>query len=295
MSEARIYDRGYRRYEGRRLGTTAAVLSLWRHTVQRIMGLRRSFRHKILPFLSVLIAYLPAIAFIGILALLPKDVNQGRGPGSLVPTYYQYYGFVSAAIIVFVVFSAPEALCPDRRNRTLSVYLASPLSRESYLLAKALAVATVVLFVTLGPLLLLLIGYVLQSHGPDGPLGVLRVLGRIVGAGVAVAVFYTAFSLAVASRTDRRGLATGGALIVIFITHVTAGILAFAFGLNKAVLVVSLLIAPVELGIRILGAPASVHAMAGTSTWVVAAGCLAWTVVFAGLVYLRYSSLQVTR
>jgi ABC-2 type transport system permease protein len=295
VSDARIYDRGYRRYEGKRLGETAAVLSLWRHTIQRIMGLRRSARHKILPFLSVGIAYLPAIAFIGALALIPKDVNGGRGPASFVPTYYEYYAVVSAAIVVFVVFSAPEALCPDRRNKSLSLYLASPLSRDTYLLAKALAVATVVLFVTLGPLLLLLIGYILQSNGPHGPVGVLAELGRIVGAGVAVAVFYTAFSLAVASLTDRRGLATGGSLIVIFITHVSAGILAFAFGLTKSVLVLSLLIAPFELAVRILGAPGDHLAATGVSTWVIGAGCAAWTVVFAGLVYLRYSALQVTR
>jgi ABC-2 type transport system permease protein len=295
MSDARIYDRGYRRYEGERLGQAAAIRSLWRHTVQRVMGLRRSARHKILPFLSVIIAYLPAVAFIGILALLPKDINQGRGPASLVPTYWQYYGYVSAAIIVFVVFSAPEALCPDRRNRSLSLYLASPLNRDTYLLAKALAVASVVLFVTLGPLLLLLIGYILQNNGPHGPLGVLEQLGRIVGAGVAIAVFYTAFSLAIASLTDRRGLATGGSLIVVFITHVAAGALAFGFGLSKAVLMVSLLVAPLELGARILGAPASGIAADGVSTWVVAAGCAGWTILFSGLVYLRYSALQVTR
>jgi ABC-2 type transport system permease protein len=295
MSDARIYDRGYRRYEGQRLGQSAAIRSLWRHTVQRIMGLRRSARHKILPFLSVGIAYLPAIAFIGILALLPKDINNGQGPASFVPKYYEYYGFVSAAIVVFVVFSAPEALCPDRRYKTMSVYLASPLNRETYLLSKALAVASVILFVTFGPLLLLLIGYILQSNGPDGPVGVMAELARIAGAGLAVAVFYTAFALAVASLTDRRGLATGGSLIVIFITHVMAGILAFAFGLNKAVLVVSLLLAPFELGVRILGAPGRNLAAPDVSTWVIAAGCAAWTVVFAGLVYLRYSALQVTR
>ena len=71
MSEAQIYEQGYRRYDGRRLGRAAAVRSVWKHTVQRVLGLRRSARHKVLPFLAILFAYLPAVAFIGILALIP--------------------------------------------------------------------------------------------------------------------------------------------------------------------------------------------------------------------------------
>jgi ABC-2 type transport system permease protein len=293
VTDARIYDRGYRRYEGERRGQMAAIGSLWRHTIQRVMGLRRSARHKILPFLMVVIAYLPAIAFIGILAFLPKEINDGQGPGSFVPKYWEYYSFVSAAIVVFVVFSAPEALCPDRRNRSLSLYLASPLNRDTYLLAKALAVVSVILFVSLGPLLLLLIGYMLQNHGPDGPIEVVKTLGRICGAGLAVGIFQSAFSLAISSLTDRRGLATGGSLIVIFLTHAAATTFAFGFGLSKAIVLFSLLLAPFELGARILGGPAI--AANGVDTWVVAAACAGWTLVFSGLVYLRYSALQVTR
>ena len=45
---------------------------------------------------------------------------------------------------LFVTFAAPEALCPDRRWRTLSLYLASPLDRMTYVLAKAIAIVAVV-------------------------------------------------------------------------------------------------------------------------------------------------------
>ena len=290
---ARIYDQGYRRYDGPRLGPRNAVFSLWRHTVQRVLGLRRSARHKVLPFLAILMAYLPAVAFIGILALIPKDA--GDRVRSIVPTYAQYYGFVTAAIVLFVVFSAPEALCPDRRNRTMSVYLASPLTRESYLLAKVLAVFSVLCLVTVGPLLLLLIGYVLQNHGPDGPVGVLSELAHIVGAGVGVAAFETALALGLSSLTDRRGLATGGALIVLFGTHVTAGALGFGLGLGQKLLLLSLFVLPFEVGERLLGAPASQRFFSGVPTASVLAAALAWTALFAGLVYQRYSRLQVTR
>ncbi len=293
MSEARIYDQGYRRYEGARLGPRSAVFSVWRQTVQRILGLRRSARHKVLPILAIAIAYLPAIAFIGILALIPA--GRGGDVRAGIPTYSQYFFFTNAAILLVSVFSAPEALCPDRRNRSLSLYLASPLTRESYLVAKALAVFTVLCIVTIGPLLLLLIGYVLQNHGPDGPFQVLITLLRIIGAGAAVSAFATAFSLAVSSLTDRRGLATGAALIALMTTHAAAGVLAFGLRLSRTAGLLSLLIAPFELASRILKAPAGGLALAGVPTVTVAAAVGAWTLACGLLVWARYAALRVTR
>jgi ABC-2 type transport system permease protein len=260
--------------------------------VQRVLGLRRSARHKVLPFLTISLAYLPAVAFIGILALVPADAEEAR---DLVPTYSQYYGFVTAAIILFVVFSAPEALCPDRRNRSMSLYLASPLTRDTYLLAKALAVFSVLCLVTIGPLLLLLIGYVLQTNGPDGPVGVLAQLARILGAGVAVALFGTAFAMALASLTDRKGLATGGALIVLFGSHIVAGVLAFGLQLTDSAAMLSLFVAPFEVAARILDAPAGRAAATDSPNLVVFLAGLAWTGLFSALVYVRYASLRVTR
>jgi len=292
VSGARIYEQGYRRYDGPRLGRSAAVRSVWKHTLQRVLGLRRSARHKVLPFLAVTLAYLPAIAFIGILALVPRENNRAR---DLAPTYYQYYGFVTAAIVLFIVFSAPEALCPDRRNRSMSLYLASPLTRDTYLLAKALAVFSALCLVTIGPLLLLLLGYVLQSNGPDGPVGVLAELARILGAGTAVAVFGTAFALALASLTDRKGLATGGALIVVFATHIVAVVLAFGLKLSDTAAMLSLFITPFEVAGRILDAPSGRTAATSTPNLIVFLAAMAWTVLFSVLVYARYARLQVTR
>ena len=71
--QARILEPGYRPYRGVRLGIRHSVWALTRHTTERIMGLKRPARYKVLPFAAVVIAYLPAIAFIGIVALLPGD------------------------------------------------------------------------------------------------------------------------------------------------------------------------------------------------------------------------------
>ena len=66
MSDARILDQGYRPYEGPRRGLAGAVRSLAWHSVLRALGLRRTAWAKLLPIASVLIAYVPAVVFVGI-------------------------------------------------------------------------------------------------------------------------------------------------------------------------------------------------------------------------------------
>jgi ABC-2 type transport system permease protein len=286
MTDAVIHERGYRRYEGRREGSAHAIGALALHTFQRIMGLRRPARHKVLPFLSVIIAYLPAAVFVGVIALFPQQGQEAR------ITYGHYYGFVTGAILLFVTFVAPEALCPDRRWRTLSLYLASPLDRMTYVLAKAIAVVAALALVTIGPILLLLVGFVLQNAGPDGPGGVLLVFVRIVGAGVVLSAMYCALSMAVSSVTDRRAFAGAATFLFISISHAVAGFLAFGLNLHHGFLAISLIIAPVELVQFIYGEPsADLHIpLSALVTSVTAV-----TVLSAAFVAWRYRTLQVTR
>jgi ABC-2 type transport system permease protein len=283
----RIYEGGYRKYVGERLGQWAAVRSVARQTAQRVMGLRRPARSKVLPFLSVIIAYLPAAVFVGLVALLPKRVNT-----IVLPDYHEYYGFISAAIVLFVVFTAPEALCPDRRSRVLSLYLAAPLTRTTYLVAKAIAVSLVLLLVTLGPPLVLLVGRALQGEGPDGVLGFLAVFARIAGSGLMMAAFYTAVSLAIASLTDRRAFAAGGTLLAIIGSSIVAGVLVEALELSDAFFLCNLNVPPIELVSRIYGQSGVLE---GVSTAVVAGAVAAWTVVGFGVAWWRYQRLRVTR
>ena len=80
MTDARILGTGYRSYTGPRLGPRHAVWTLSSHSFERIMGLRRPARYKVLPILTFVIAYVPAVAFIGAIALLPT-----RRLGQFVP------------------------------------------------------------------------------------------------------------------------------------------------------------------------------------------------------------------
>jgi ABC-2 type transport system permease protein len=251
------------------------------------MGLRRPARSKVLPFLSVIIAYLPALVFVGIVALLPKQVNS-----SFLPEYSEYYGFISAAIVLFVVFTAPEALCPDRRSRVLSLYLAAPLTRATYLLAKAIAIAMVVLLVTLGPPLVLLVGRAIQGVGPDGPAEFLKVFARIALAGVVMSIFYTAVSMAVSSLTDRRAFAAGGTLLAIIGSSIVAGVLVNALELGDTYYLANLNVPPIELVARIYGDTGGIPS---ASTGAVALAVGLWSAAGLGLAWWRYQRLRVTR
>ncbi len=286
-SDARIIDRGYRPYDGPRLGAAGAVRSLMKHTAQRVMGLRRPLPNKILPMLSAAIAYVPAIVFVGLAALITDD----RVRNNFLPSYGEYYGFIVSALIVFASFVAPEALCPDRRTGLLGMYLASPLTRTTYVLAKVSSVLALLAVATLGPPLLILVANVLQSQGPDGPIGVVTLLIRVVVAGTLVATVYTAVSLGISSLTDRRAIASAGILLTIVGTSAVTGVLVNGVGLGEWLFMFDLSTAPFELVSRIYGERGTVDI--GTLPLIV--GNLGWVVLGGATIWWRYHRIEVTR
>ena len=287
MSEARILDQGYRPYDGPRLGVAAAVRSLAGHSALRALGLRRSFWAKLLPLASVGIAYVPALVFVGIAALVPEELLDGTG---VLPTYSGYYGFITAAIVLFVALVGPEVLCPDRRHGMLGLYLASPLTRDTYLLAKVLGVVPVLALVTLGPPLLLLVGLTFADAGPDGPGEFLVTLVRIAAGALVVSAPYTAVSLAAASLTDRRPVASAGVILVLLVSSVATAALV-ASGAGERLLLLNLLAVPFELVQRIYGEAGDI----GLSTIELVLADLAWTLGAGFLLRSRYQRLRVTR
>ncbi|MGI8759070.1 MAG: ABC transporter permease subunit [Acidimicrobiales bacterium] len=289
MSDARILDRGYRPYEGPRRGVAGAVRSLAWHSALRALGLRRSFWAKLLPLASVAIAYVPALVFVGIAALLPEQLVDQTG---LLPRYADYYGFITAAIVIFVALVGPEVLCPDRHNRMLGLYLASPLTRDTYLAAKVVAVVPVLALVTLGPPLLLLVGLTLADAGPESPVEFLLILVRVVAGGLAVSAAYTAVSLAAASLTERRAVASAGVILVMLISGVATTTVVEGLGGDERLLLANLSFVPYELVQRVYGQAGSAPAL---STLEVLGANVAWTLAALGLLRERYHRLRVTR
>src|SRR5262245_34957611 len=115
VTRGAVYDRGYRPYEGRRGQRGAATLALYKASIRRALGLRRSWRQKVAPFVLLGIVTIPAIVNVGIGYVTRNDVfTQGREHFEII-TYREYVG-VSAALLLFVALTAPDVICPDRRQ-----------------------------------------------------------------------------------------------------------------------------------------------------------------------------------
>jgi ABC-2 type transport system permease protein len=285
--DAHIADRGYRRYQGERLGARGAQRALYLASLQRALGLRRKARYKIVPVLVAIMAYLPAAVFVGASAIVPEQIAEG-----LQVDYGGYYGFITAAILLFVAATVPDVLCADRRTGMLGLYLAAPLTRDSYLAVKAAAVTTVIGIVTVGPPLLLLIGYSLVEAGPSWPTEGATLLLRIVVAGLVVAVWYTALAMAVCSLTDRRGLASAGIALGAIGSAAVVSALVGGAELSVWLRVLDLFNLPFELVYRVYGEPGNEPEL---TTLPLALAYLAWVVGAGVLVRTAYQRLTVTK
>ncbi len=287
-TDAQILDRGYRRYDGDRTGVAGAIRSVVVHSIQRGLGMRRTIWAKVLPVATAAIAYVPAIVFVGVVALIPARSLTDF----VLPSYGEYYGYVISAILLFVAFAAPEMLCTDRRSGMLGIYLASPLNRDTYLLAKALAVTATLAVVCLGPPLLMLVANVLQGSGPSGVGETLLTLLRVVVAGVMITLLYTGVTMGVASLTDRKAIATAGVILLLLVSATIGGVLADVTG-DDDFLVVSVSTVSLDIGPRVHGESdfdqPDITSAVAFGAWFV------WTAAGFALARIRLHSLPVTR
>jgi ABC-2 type transport system permease protein len=289
MSNAQIHEQGYRRYDGPRLGLRASIASLAIHSMRRGLGLRRTFWAKLLPIATVVIAYVPAAVFVGIAALIPDEITNEV---DAIPDYADYFGNIWAAVILFVAIVGPEVLCADRKNGMLGMYLASPLTRDTYLFAKVLGVLPVLLLVTLGPLLLLLVGRSLVDAGPESVGDFLLVLVRTIAAGLLLSTIYTAVSLAAASLTERRAVASAGVILTIVASGSVTAALVEGADFDRRLYLLNLALLPLELIQRIFGAPGSEPSLETAS---LAVAAVFWTLAAAAVVWWRYRELTISR
>ena len=284
---AQIVDRGFQRYDGPRAGIFQAIRSVTWQSIRSTLGLGRPARHKIFPVLAVAIAYVPAIAFVGLSVLVGDILDPNE-----IADYASYYGFITAAILLFAGLVAPEVLVGDRRNGMLAMYLSTPLHRGTYLAAKAAAVVLTIALVTLGPPLLLLVGYTFENAGPDGLGAWLLVLGRIFASAFAVSAALRAISMAASRLTDRRAFASIGVVLLALASPAVASALVEGAELSPNWRLIDVFSMPFELVYRIFGEPGNFPEL---STVNVVAVNAAWTIGGLAVVGWRYSRLVVAR
>lgn len=292
MSDARIHDLGYRAYEGERAGVSWAMTSLGVHAMRRVLGLKRAARHKVLPAMAILIAFVPAIVFVGMAAFLPDSLLEE----GLLPTYGEYYGFILTSIYLFASFVAPEAICTDRRTGMLALYLASPLDRTTYVVSKMAAVAATLLLITLLPLVFLLVAYAIEGGGPDGVDGFVTTLARILAVGLLTAVYFAALTAAVSAFTTRRGIASAAIVVVLLVPGIVVGTILGATDAADEWALLSIAELPFRASQHLLGdradAERGIESVDGNLATL---ATVAFAAVFAAITWWRYQQIEVDR
>jgi ABC-2 type transport system permease protein len=200
-----IYDLGYQRFEGQRLGRSHAISALFVYSLRAIFGFGRSAGSKVFPFGLTVITLLPAIVQLGIAALLPAQFKVFRPEN--------YFGFTQIILALFCAVVAPEIIGRDQRNRVLPLYFSRALSRSDYVAAKAGALFAGLFLVCFVPQALLLIG---NGVAASDLLAYMRdnwdQVPPVVAGCILVASFMGSVALCVASQTPRRALSTGAVL-----------------------------------------------------------------------------------
>lgn len=205
-----VYDRGYRPYAGPRGGRRAAGLALFRLTIRRALGLRRSWRQKVFPWTLLAIATVPAIIEVGVGYAIRNDAQEFAEFN--FTTYREYVG-VSTALLLFLALSAPDAVCPDRRQRVLPLMFSRPLTGTDYVWAKLGAITAILFGFGFLPQVVLFVGQMLVSDGAlDYFTDNAEVLWQVPLAVLALATYYAVVGVALSSLTDRR--IVGGVAII---------------------------------------------------------------------------------
>lgn len=285
-SDARLFGLGYRRYEGERRAPAAGILTLAVFTARRVLGLGRGARHKVLPAITLAVAYVPALVSVAFAAL-----TEDLAVDDLI-TYGEYTFFIGSALALFAALVAPEALCPDRRSGMFGLYLAGPLDRSRYVAAKGAAVLAVMLVITLGPLLFMLAAFVVAGYGPSAG-ETPGLLLRILAVGCVTALAYTAVSLAVSSFTTRRAAAAVAVVLLLFVPVIVVRSAIESTDAANALDLLSFPFVASDLSYRIFDEDTSEGVpIEKLSTWLVAAGLAAWTAAGALVCWLRYRRLE---
>ena len=208
-----VYDRGYRPYEGERGRRGAATFALYKASIRRALGLRRSWRQKVAPFTLLGVVTIPAVVNVGIGYVTRDRFLTER---IHIITYRDYVG-VSAALLLFVALVAPDVVCPDRRQHVLPLMFARPITGIDYVMAKLGAIASIVFAFSFLPQVVLFVGNMLVSDSALGYFtGHLDVLWKVPLAVLLLAVYYAVISLAISSLTDRR-IVAGASVIGLFL------------------------------------------------------------------------------
>ena len=205
-----VFDRGYKHYDGPRLGRNHARRALIGYSVKRAMGIKKSWTAKIIPIFLYIAVLMPVVISLGIRAFLPS---------AEILQYYEYFGFVFLVEGVFAAMIAPELLCSDRHEKVLPLYFARAITRGDYLISKLTAAALLMLTMSLAPAAILWLGRQLLDDSPVRAMANnIGDLGRLAVGGVLLSFYLGSLALMVASFTSRKLISVAVTIVALLIS-----------------------------------------------------------------------------
>jgi ABC-2 type transport system permease protein len=176
-------------------------MALARVSVRRALGLRRSWKQKVLPWSLLAIATIPAVVNVGV-----KYITRDMPAVDFELITFRGYVSVSTILLLFIAVTAPDMVCPDRHNRVLPLIFARPLTGDDYVLAKVGALTAILFGFGFLPQVVLFVGQMFVVRG--GALDFVRsnadVLWQVPVAVALFSLYWATLALALSATTARR-------------------------------------------------------------------------------------------
>jgi ABC-2 type transport system permease protein len=200
-----IYDLGYQRYGGLRLGRANAIWKLTQYSYRAAFGIGRGPRARLAPIVIGAVTLFPAIGQIAAASLTGQ---------TQIINYPMYLSFTAFFVALFAAAQAPELVVGDKQHGVLALYLSRPLRGTDYALAKLCAILLAMLTITLTPQLMLFVAKVFLA--PETPWTALKAeygkLLPIVGGTIGTSLYMGSIGLAISSLCSRRAFANAGVI-----------------------------------------------------------------------------------
>ena len=198
-----------------------------RLSIRRALGLRRSWRQKVLPWSLLAIATIPAVINVGV-----KYITRNTPASDIDLITFRDYVGVSTTLLLFIAVTAPDMVCPDRRNRVLPLIFARPLTGNDYVLAKVGALTAILFGFGFLPQVVLFVGQMLVVE--EGALDFLtenaEVLWQVPVAVALFSLYWATLALALSATTTRRIVGGVALLATVFVSATVSSILVAAGG-----------------------------------------------------------------
>ena len=287
-----IYDLGYRRYGGPRLGRRGAIVALATHSLRTAWGLGRSTRSKIVPVGLLAFALLPSLVALGIAAVVSQIGAPGEAIEALSPIRYSsLFPIMATLVMLFSAAQAPELFGRDQRDGVLPLYFSRAIARFDYAGARTLGLLASLALLVLTPQLILLVGRILASPAVvDGLAQETASLPQILAVGALMCALLGTIAAAVAAMTPRRSYATVAIIAVFIIPSIVVALVSELA--DGTIAGYAVLLSPGDI---LDGLNAWLFGVDPDSTVVEAAGLEGWVYLGAAVVWIAGSAIVLAR